>query len=353
MPSLAIIICATSSFQYALVAQARAIAQNASLAGIASGHIILVTDQKPLAGILEQYSALLNGFDVHHLALPVVEPAKKDYSANAQLLIAQLYSAGFDKARQLGASLVWTLEADVLPEANNLRCMRDMLAFDGGYYDVAFCPYVSAGGGGIMGGRGTPNNWILPNWTEDELALPDELRQRLKEHRAKHTGGSPSAEWIEDLKKLEEEAKKHPPKGNVFKLNAEGWKRRGWLEHAYPGIGKGAILPSDWMPMGNNLFSARAMSLVDFTGYTGRGTQDLYLGYIRLASNGLRFCVIPHSPSHHVVRKQNSDGGAYTMFYLYHESEGECVGHLRQREVAFYGHEPGERISAPEAEYAI
>lgn len=347
---LSVIIAATRNYQYALFAQARAIAQNAALARIERGSIILATDEAPVVpGLLERYKALLPSWEIHHLALPVKELTKKDYSANAQLLIAQLYSAAFDKARDLGAEFVWSLEADVIPEPNNLRCMRDMLAFDGGYYDVAFCPYSN---GCIMGGHGSPTHWIFPNWYEDELALPDELKQQLKDHRAKHTGGQPSAEWFAELKRLEEEAKKHPPKGNVFKLNGERWRRRGWLEFAYPGIGKGAVVKSDWMPMGNNLFSARATSLVDFTGYTGGGTQDLYLSY-RLAAHGLKFCVIPHSLSHHAKRKQNADGGPYTLHFLYHQEEGECVGHIRQREVPFYSHEPGERIEAQEPDYAI
>lgn len=345
MGTLAIIICATRSFQYALETQARAIKQNATLAKVRSAHIILVTDKKPVARLLALYSALFDGWHVHHLALPVKEGAKKDYSKNAQLLIAQMYSAGFDRARALGAGQVWTLEADVIPEPNNLRCMRDMLKFDGGYYDVSFCPYVSAGGGGIMGGRGNANAWIFPNWTEDEHDLPEELSQRLKAHRDQLSGEKPSQEWIDVMKALEAEAKACPPKGNVFKLNADKWKRRGWLEFAYPGIGKGAVLPSDWLPMGNNLFSKNAIQLVDFTGYAGSGTQDLYLTYFRLASNGLKFCVIPHSTSHHVVKKKNADGGPLTMYYLSHEQEGECVGHLRQRELPFYQHAPGEAVT--------
>ncbi|WP_042724553.1 hypothetical protein [Chthoniobacter flavus] len=185
---------------------------------------------------------------------------------------------------------------------------------------------------------------MAENWTEEETALPDDLRDRLKEHRAKHTSGTPSSDWLEEMKKLEAEVKKHPPKGHAFKLNGEKWRKRGWLEWAYPAIGKGAVLPSDWLPMGNNLFSKKALQYLDFTGYAGRGTQDLYLTHARLASNGLKFCVIPHSPSHHVARKQNSDGGAFTMFYLYHEAEGECQGHLRQREVPFYSFEAGEQM---------
>lgn len=326
-PTLAIITVATQSYQYLLQQQAVAIQQNINLAGFSNGHIILVTDENPVAGILAQYRALLgDGWQVHHIPLPVVEGAAKDYGVSAQLLIAQLYTAGFCKARALGVDYVWTLESDVLPEANNLRCMRDMLAFDAGYYDVAFCPYVSAGGGGIMGGRGSSRNWIFPNWTLEETDLPPELEAQIKEHKAKQEN---TQQWADTMQQLEEQAKKHPPKGNVFKLNGEEWKRRGWLEAAYPGIGKGAVLPSDWLPMGNNLFSAKALNYCDFTGYTGKGTQDLYLAFMRLATHGLKFCVIPHSPSQHVLKKN----GELVMYYLYHEEYGECVGHLRQKDI--------------------
>lgn len=352
MDSVAIVICATHSYQYALIPQIRALKQNAALAGIDSGHVILVTDEKPVAGILEQYRAYLEGWQIHHLPLPVVEGTKKDYSANAQLLIAQLYSAGFDKARALNVDYVWTLESDVIPEPNNLRCMRDMLAFDGGYNDVAFCPYVSAGGGGVMGGRGSASAWILPNWYDDEKAIAPDLAAQMEAHKAKRGEGEPSKEWLQERDEIAAKLKACGPKGNVFQLNADRWRQRGWLEWAYPGIGKGAALPSDWLPMGNNLFSRKAINLVDFTGYTGRGTQDLYLSY-KLAAHGLRFIVIPHSPSHHVVRKQNADGGAFTMFYLFHEAAGECVGHLRQREIPFYGQEAGEQLKAQEADYSI
>jgi len=340
MGNLAIIICATHSFQYALGAQARAIAQNVALAEKDPGHIILVTDKNPVEGILERYRCILAGWQIHHLALDVKQPEKKDYKQETQLLIAQLYTAGFDKARALGVDYVWTLEADIIPEPNNLRCMRDMLRFDGGYYDVTFCPYVSAGGGGIMGGRGSANHWIYQNWVEDELDTPEELREKVKTHREVLTNPA-SDEWKAEMKRLDEEVKKCPPRhgGNVFKLNGDRWRKRGWLESAYPAIGKGAVLPSDWLPMGNNLFSKKAITYVDFIGYQGSGTQDLYLSYLRLGSNGLKFCVIPHSTSHHIVRKQNADGGELSMYYLSHEQEGDCVGHLRHREVPFYSHE--------------
>ena len=104
--------------------------------------------------------------------------------------------------------------------------------------------------------------------------------------------------------------------------------------------------------MGNNLFSKRAIALVDFIGYAGRGTQDLFLSY-KLAARGLNYCVIPHSVSNHVVRKQNADGGELTVYQLYHEHSGEFMGHLRQRETPFYTFEAGERTNPREEDYSI
>lgn len=350
----AIIICATKSFQHCLMPQARAVQQNASVAGIAKGHVILATCEcnERIYQVKKRYGALLPGWEFHHLPLPVKEGASKDYSVNALLLISQLYSAAFDKARSIGVSHAWTLESDVIPGPTNLRCMRDMLTFDGGYYDVAFCPYISAGGGGIMGGRGSVRHWIMPNWTEEEIKIPDELAKEIAEHKAR-MGEKPTEEWQREMQRLADEAKKHPPKGNVFQLNAEhGWKPRGWLEWAYPALGRGAVVPSDWLPMGNNLFSERALNLADFHGYAGRGTQDLFLSHERLGANDLRFCVIPHSTSGHVVRKPNPEGAPYTLYSLYHEPEGECVGHLRTKELPFYTCEPGETFT-PKDDYSI
>lgn len=342
-PSLAIIICATEKFQYCLNPQARAVLQNVNLSGHQTGHLLLATCEKSVEGIKERYESLLPDWTIEILSMPVKESPKKDYTPNSLLLISQLYTAAFDRARALGVDHVWTLESDVIPEPNNLRCMRDMLAFDGGFYDVAFCPYVSSGGGGIMGGRGSHRNWILPNWGEDEIEMPVELVAEMKAHKKKQKKGPPDEAWVREWQRLVDSAKNFPPKGNVFVLNAKGWRQRGWLEWAYPALGRGSVVPSDWMPMGNNLLSKRALQFADFNAYTGRGTQDLFLSY-RLQAHGMRFCVLPHSPSGHVVRKTNSDGGPFTLFTLNHEQDGDGVGHLRQREVPYYGAEPGETI---------
>ena len=156
--------------------------------------------------------------------------------------------------------------------------MVQMLAFDDGYYGVATCPYPSQGGGGFLFGRGTPQKQIADDVTEDERTLPKELQGELKKHRANLiTGEKPPADWIREMQRLEEEVKKCPPEGNVFELNAKGWKKRGWGEMAYPAIGKGSIVPTDWVGMGNTLIGSKALQLADFAGYDGKGTEDLFL----------------------------------------------------------------------------
>ncbi len=339
--SLAILTCATEHYQYALKAHARAIKQNVKLAGIESGHFIIATDEKPIPAILAHYRAMLGeSWTVHHIPLPVKE-SSANYNKESQLLIADLFTAGFDKARELRVDYLWTVESDVLPEPNNLRCMFNMLQFDGGYYGVAFCPYVSQGGGGVMGGRGTNAQQIMPNFHEDELDIPADLAARRDEHKEKLKLLKPneqaSKEWHEENGKIHEEIKKcQPMNGNVFALNAKAWKRRGWLEYAAPAVGKGAVLPSDWMPTGNNLFSRKALNYCDFLGYEGAGTQDLYLAFRKLAPNGIKFCVIPHCLSHHVVRRKDADGKTiYRIIYMFHEPDGEYIGHLRHRELPF------------------
>lgn len=339
--NIAICTFATSQFQYALKEHAQGIHQNLFAAGITDGHFILVTDLEPIPGVIETYQELLgSGFCIHHVPIDV-DDANKHYDERAQAVIAKLITAAFNKARGLGVDYVWTLESDVIPNPNNLRCMLDMLSFDDGYYDVAFVPYVSQGGGGIMGGHGTHHHHILPNVYEDEREIPEELAEKLRVHR-EVPNESHDEEWHKTNGVLMREVEQCPPIGNVFALNAKKFRNRGWLEMAYPGVGKGAVLPSDWMPFGNNLFSRKAVALVDFTGYENRGTQDLYCGFARLRSNGLRICVIPHCLSHHVIRLREDESDrekvtGYSMCYMFHEPDGsEVAGHIRHRQLPFH-----------------
>jgi hypothetical protein len=124
--------------------------------------------------------------------------------------------------------------------------------------------------------------------------------------------------------------------GNVWECNSKfGWRRRGWLENAYPAIGVGAVVPSDWCGFGCTLMNHAALQLANFDGYDGQGTEDLYVVWRRWHPAGLRINVIPHCPCDHVIW-QKKKGGAedeYNIILSSHETQGECVGHLRTRKV--------------------
>jgi len=57
--------------------------------------------------------------------------------------------------------------------------------------------------------------------------------------------------WVD--KRIE----KYPPKSNVFVANGKKWRRRGWFDFAYPAIGKGAIVPSDWCGFGATMMNKK------------------------------------------------------------------------------------------------
>jgi hypothetical protein len=101
------------------------------------------------------------------------------------------------------------------------------------------------------------------------------------------------------------------------------------MDFAYPGIGKGAIVPSDWCGLGCTLLSAKALALAEFSGYDGRGTQDLFLCWHRWHPAGLRIACVPHCVADHVKRDKD---GKIVHYRAYHETEGEYRGHLRVRQ---------------------
>jgi hypothetical protein len=226
--------------------------------------------------------------------------------------------------------------------------MMQMLEFDDGYYSISTCPYPSQGGGGYLGGRGTPFNHILPNYYEDEVQMPEEMAKELKENRDKlkelAENKAPDSEMEpirKHLSELDRKIRDLPPKENVFGLNAKQWKRRGWFDNAYPALGKGAVLPSDWCGFGCTLMNKRALNFAHFDGYSGGGTEDLYIVWARWYPQGLRINVIPHCPCDHVIRNPGNPD-YYVLQHAHHETEGECAGHMRIASRPFYSHEDGE-----------
>jgi hypothetical protein len=77
--------------------------------------------------------------------------------------------------------------------------------------------------------------------------------------------------------------------------------------------------------------SNKALQLADFNGYQGKGTQDLFLCWNRWNNNGLKIACVPHIACDHIKKKD----GKIIHYRAYHETQGECRGHLRQRPQEF------------------
>lgn len=334
---IAITICSTKSYSYALIAQARKI--QACVERESEGVIVLVGDHSTdICAATEFYKSILPSSWKVELITGQFEDGLQNYKNPAQLIIAQMRSKAFDRARQLNVDLCWSLDSDVLPPPNALRVMKQMLEFDDGYYAVSTCPYPSQGGGAFLGGRGTPERPILPDFYDDERIIPRTIRKRMNAHKArlKELNGRPDKEWMDEQRQLSEEVKKCKPIGNVFFCNSKKFRRRGWMEAAYPGIGVGAIVPSDWCGFGCTLMGKKALSLAQFEGYDGGGTEDLYVVWKKWHRHGLRINVIPHAPCDHVIRDRQNEG-KFILCQAFHEyRDPETVGHLRMEYRPWY-----------------
>ena len=352
---LAITVCATKSYVYAMQAQARRV--QANINNLKGSHmaedklelnVILVGDKESLTIIGKNYEQLIPDAKIHVLEMKIAE--HKNYKENAQLAIAQMRTGAFSVARSLDADLCWSLDSDVLPPTNALDCMLWSLKFDMGYYSVATCPYPSQGGGGFLGGRGTPLKQIAEDWTEEEREVPFGLmtlrrayNARLSELITQNAPECEEADYIRtQLTKIQDKIQSSPPKGNVFEINGKyGWKARGWLDNAYPAIGKGALLPSDWCGFGCTLMNRKALDHAHFEGYHGGGTEDLFIVWNRWHQMGYRINVITHCLCDHVIRNPGNPGH-FVLCHTYHETQGEGVGHIRMKHVPWYSMEPGE-----------
>jgi len=350
---LAITICSTEKYAYALTAQARRVQSACSF--IEKGHIIIVGDgSAKLREAADLYRELMPNWEIVSISEHTLKDDHLNYKEAAQLLIGQLRTAAFSTARKLNVDYCWSLDSDVLPAENSLNCMLQMLDFDGGYYSISTCPYPSQGGGGFLGGRGTRQHPIALDYYEDEREIPEEVGSKLKTLRESLTAlGRPKTQEdfqkIEsvhkELRELDEKIKEFPIKGNVFALNAINWRKRGWLEHAYPGIGKGSVVPTDWCGFGCTLMNKKALNLAHFDGYDGRGTEDLYIVWHRWFQAELKLNVITHCLCDHVIRNPGKPG-YYILQQTYHETEGEFVGHPRFIPRPFYSFDLGECYDA-------
>ncbi len=339
---LAITVCATANYCYAMKTLAARVSANLSAAAWGEPGLVVIAgdNSKEVREAVKHWKAALpTGWEVTHLIVGAEDPDAVNYKPGAQLLIARLRSAAFSEVRRIQPDWCWSLDSDTLPPANALRCMMDMLKFDNGFYSVSTCPYPNDA---FLGGRGTPQNPIGQDYLEAERILPDDLKaeiEALKKEAAETEPGKftePTKEWVERKKKAEERVRECPPDGNLWQVIAKhGWRRRGWLEAAYPAIGRGAVVPSDWCGFGCTLMNREALALANFEGYDGQGTEDIYVVWRRWWPAGLRINVITHCPCDHVIwqKKKGGDTKEYTLINSYHEDQGECVGHLRTRKM--------------------
>jgi hypothetical protein len=343
MSKLAITVCATSSYCYAMKTLASRVASNLASAKWTEPGIAIISGDKSKEvkqAVSDWQDALPKNWTVLHVPAGNENPAAANYKKEAQLLIGKLRSAAFTAARREHADFCWSLDSDTLPPSNALRCMLDMLRFDDGYYSVSTCPYPNDL---FLGGRGTQFSQIAPDFYESERVLPDDLKAEIEalkkeaEESAKTDPDKitePPKEWQERKKRVEERVRECPPDGHIWQvIGKHGWKQRGWLDHAYPGIGKGAVVPSDWCGFGCTLMNKEALSLANFEGYEGSGTEDLFIVWHRWWPAGLRINAITHCPCDHVIWSKKKGGSAeeYTLISSYHEMHGDAIGHLRTK----------------------
>lgn len=351
---------ATKRYKYALPNFGRRLASALSYSSEVGGQILFIGDEsEEIKVACEKYvaSQLPCGWDFRLVQLPVHDDKLRNYNEDAQLLIAQMQSEALSEARRTRSSHFWSIESDVLVPYNALSVSMDILNFDNGYYDIAMCTYPSQGGGPYLGGRGTHQRQIEEDIKMDERQVPKEILKKQKDLQKKiatEKDKKKISEHIKKIREIDEEIKQCPPKGNVYELNGKKWQLRGWMEYAYPAIGKGSIVPTDWVGMGCTMLSEKALAMAHFDGYEGKGTQDLYLGWNRWKPSGLNMCVTTHAICDHVIRKRG-DGDEqlwddFVVVNAYHEPDGICEGHLRQRHTPLYTFEAGEKCHQNDTE---
>lgn len=351
---IAITNYATRSFAHGLPAQPALVLQNLRLAAIEPSDVVFVLagDASPeVRRGFAAYERVLGraGVTCELVTLNVKEREGEQHNTNGNLIIAALQDAAWNVARLHGAEQCWSLESDILPPANALRTMRSALNFDGGWYDVAMATYPNLG---FLGGHGNPAQWIAPNAHEDERQLSEEHRKLIAARNERLKQGTP----LNDAENaafaaLAADVEKQPPEGNVFERNAKhGWRPRGWFDEAYPAIGQGALVPTQWVGLGCTLMSRRALDLAQFTGYAGHGTQDLWLCWRVWHPYGLRLAVTSHAVCSH-IKPRRTDGPAcepetpWQLHYARHELGGPAHGHLRQ-EITPWSPPPAENPKA-------
>jgi len=350
---LAITVSATKSYLHAWKQCVRAIA--AASSHHAEAHFIFATDESKEGKAAAEVARceLPEGWKVSVLTLPIKDDTTVRYKDEAQMRIAALQGACFSLARKTRATRCLVVESDTILPANALRVLEwtlDMPKADGSpFYHIAAATYPN---GAFLGGFGTPQNQIAEDFLPSERKLPvrlklclDRCEERLKaikkptnesEHKAADKIGEKEHRR---MGRLMQKIKNCPPDGNVWEVTAKyGWRRRGWMDAAYPSIGRGAVVPSDWCGLGCTLLSAIALAHSDFNGYEGKGTQDLFLCWNRWYPEGLKIACVPHIACDHIKQKPDgdlTDSPKILHHRAYHETDPAYAGHLRCRSQPF------------------
>jgi hypothetical protein len=332
---IAITVSATRQYLHAWPQCVRAIA--AAAAHHAEAHFIFSTDESKEGEAAVELSKreLPEGWKVSVLKHKM-EDAPKDYKTEAQLRIARLQGSGFAFARRIRASMCWSVESDTIPTADSLRVLEWTLqmpdAVGDPYYHIAAATYPN---GLFLGGFGDHRHQIAEDFLPSERKLKPRLKLLLEKCEERLSLVKDRATGEKEMKRmgrLREWVKKSPPDGSIWEVTAKhGWRRRGWMEYAYPGIGLGAVVPSDWCGLGSTLLSYKALQLADFNGYEGKGTQDLFLCWSRWKPAGLRIACVPHVACDHIKRH----GDKIVHHRAWHEQDPAQYGHLRQRQQDF------------------
>ena len=331
---LAIAVAATRTYLHAWPQCIRAIASAAS--HHEEAHFIFATDESKEAEAAAELakSELPEGWKVSVLKHAIKDDTSTNYKEEAQLRIALLQGSAFSFARKIRASSCWSVESDTIPTADSLRVLEWTLAMpqaDGSpHYAIAAATYPN---GLFLGGFGSHQHQIAEDFLPKERKLKPRLSLLLEKCEERLRSASSEREGAR-MGRLMERVKSSPPDGNIWEVTAKhGWRRRGWMDFAYPGIGLGSVVPSDWCGLGCTLLSKGALAHADFCGYDGRGTQDLFLCWSRWHPAGLKIACVPHVACDHIKRQA---GKAEILHHrAYHEQEGECKGHLRVKTQPF------------------
>jgi hypothetical protein len=363
---LAIGSFATKSYLFAWPQCVRRIAAAANYKN--DVHFIFSTDKSKEAKEAEEIarSELPEGWKFTVLNLDVDDSDKEKYKQNSQFVIAALQGAAFSFARKIRADQFWSVESDTLVPPDALKMSEWVLQMpraDGApYYDIAACTYPN---GLFLGGFGSYHQHINEDFLPEERNTSERFKniynkcnKKIEEYEKqlkdlllnKKDDQSDKNEFVIKIQnllqkevkrfnRLRDKIKNYPPDGNIWEvISKHGWRKRGWMDFAYPGIGKGSIVPSDWCGLGCTLLSKKALALAEYSGYEGLGTQDLFLCWNRWHPANLKIACIPHVACDHVKHKNISEieskekVNPYVHYISYHEHDPDFEGHLRVKQ---------------------